>query len=144
MKILKDFIEDAQKRKVAIGHFNISDSAGLNAIFSSARKLQVPIIIGVSEGEREFLGVKTVVAIIASLRKEFTYPIFLNADHTHTLDGVKEAVAAGFDAIIFDGSKLSFEENIAKTKEAVKYVKSKNKRILVEGELVYIGSSAQL
>ncbi len=144
MKSLKEIIEDAQKNHVAVGHFNISDFAGLKAIFQTARNLQLPVIIGVSEGEREFLGVKTVASAIRSLRKEFDYPLFLNADHTHTLEGIKAAVEAGFDSVIFDGSKLSFEENVKQTKEAVKYVKSKNSKILVEGELGYIGSSSQL
>ena len=135
---------------MAVGHFNISDIAGLKAIFGAALRLaslaqgDTQIIIGVSEGEREFLGVKTVAAIIKSLREEFDYPIFLNADHTHSLEGIRQTVEAGFDSVIFDGSKFSFEENIKQTKEAVQYVKSKNKKILVEGELGYIGSSSQL
>lgn len=153
MKTLGEIIKDAEKNHVAIGHFNISDFVALKAIMNAALRLSrqggfvqgdTPIIIGVSEGEREFLGVKTISAVIRSLREEFNYPIFLNADHTHTLEGVKEAVEADFDSIIFDGSKLSFKENIRQTKEAVEYIKSKNPRILAEGELGYIGGSSQL
>ncbi|MBI1984644.1 MAG: class II fructose-bisphosphate aldolase [Candidatus Wildermuthbacteria bacterium] len=144
MKRLIEAVREAEKNHAAVGHFNISDIAALKAIFQAARNLRLPVIIGVSEGEREFLGVKAVSALVHSLRKEFDYPIFLNADHTHSLDGVKEAVEAEFDSVIFDGAKLSFEENVKQTREAVKYVKSKNKNILVEGELGYIGSSSKL
>ncbi len=59
-----------------------------------------------------------VAALIKSLRDEHAYPIFLNADHTHSIERVEEAVRAGYDAVLFDGSQLSFEENIEKTKEA--------------------------
>lgn len=142
MKSLISYLQEAANTKAAIGHFNISDLAGLRAIFESARTLNLPIVIGVSEGEREFVGVKTAASLIKSLREEYNYPIFLNADHTHSFEKIKQAVEAGFDAVLFDGGKLSLEENIKQTKEVVEYVKSKNPNILVEGEMGYIGSSS--
>jgi len=103
----------------------------------------VPVIIGVSEGERDFVGVKQAVALVKSLREEYNYPIFLNADHTYSVERIKEVVDAGYDAVIFDGTKLSFEENIAETKKAVEYARSVNPEIIVEGEIGYIGSSSK-
>lgn len=138
------YIKEVESKRVALGHFNISDLAGLKGILRAAMELKVPIFIGVSEGEREFIGVKTAAAIIKGVREEFNYPIFLNADHTYSLDKIKEAVAAGYDSVIFDGAKLPFEENIKKTKEAVEYVKDKNPQILVEAELGYIGQSSKI
>lgn len=142
MKSLISYIKEAESECRALGHFNISDLAGLKAIFESAHTLNLPIVIGVSEGEREFVGVKTAAALIKSFREEYNYPIFLNADHTHSFEKIKQAVEAGFDAVLFDGGKLSLEENIKQTKEVVEYVKSKNPNILVEGEMGYIGSSS--
>lgn len=142
MKTLKQIIQEAESDKKAIGHFNISECAALKGIFQSAQELNVPVIIGVSEGERDFIGVKRIALLVKSLREEFNYPIFLNADHTHSLEKIKEAVEAGFDAVLFDGGKLPFEENIKKTKEVVEYVKSANPNILVEGELGYLGGSS--
>ncbi len=142
MRSLKEIIKEAGENKIAIGHFNISDIVGLKAIFEAARSLNLPVIIGVSEGERDFIGVKQIAALVKSLREEFNYPIFLNADHTHSLEKIKEAVAAGFDAVLFDGSKLPLEENMRQTEEVVEYVKSVNLNILVEGELGYIGAGS--
>lgn len=144
MKTLKEIILEADKNKTAIGHFNISDITALKAIFKAAKELYLPVIIGVSEGEREFLGVRQAAALVRSFREEYNYPIFLNADHTYSLEKIKEAVAAGFDAVIFDGAKLPFGDNLKKTREAVEYVKSINPQILVEGELGYIGSSSKI
>ena len=144
MQNLKDLIKQAEKNKVAIGHFNVSDSMALKAIFESAQELKVPVIIGTSEGEADFLERNLASAMVQRLRADNKFPIFLNSDHAHSLDGVKKAVAAGYDAIIFDGSKLSFEENIKQTKKAVEYIKSKSKDILVEGELGYIGGSSKI
>lgn len=145
MKILKEYIAEAASKKIAIGHFNISDIAALHGIFGAAKDLGLPVIIGVSEGEREFLGVHEAAALVKSLRDQYDYPIFLNADHTYSLEKIKEAVAAGFDMVIFDGAKLSLEENIAKTKEVVRFVKEKTGgSVLVEGELGYIGTSSKV
>src|SRR3989338_283430 len=121
MKSLKEYIREADATKKAIGHFNISTIEALWAIFDAARGLQQPVIIGVSEGGRKFLGVRQAVALVKSIRDEYEHPIFLNADHSYSFESVKEAVDAGFDAVIFDGAKLSFEENVRITKQCVGY-----------------------
>lgn len=148
MKSLKFYIKDAEKRKVAIGHFNISDSAGLKAIFEAAKELsdqagrQIPIIIGLSDGERKFVGIPQAAAMVKSFQKEYQYPIFLNSDHTHDPENVKKCVGAGFDAVLFDAGKLSLDENIQKTKEVVAWVRQTKPKVLVEGELGFIGASS--
>lgn len=144
MKTLKYIIEEAESKKVAIGHFNIANIEGLWGIFRAAQSLDVPVIIGVSEGERDFVGIKQAAALVKSIREEFDYPIFINADHTYSFERVKEVVDAGFDAVIFDGAKLPMDENIKITKQCVEYARSVNPEILVEAELGYIGTSSKL
>ena len=144
MKSLREYIDEAREKGVAIGHFNISNLEALRGIFNAAHDKGLPIIIGVSEGERDFVGVKQVAALVKSLRDEHQYPIFLNADHTYSFERVKEAVDAGFDSVIFDGTKLSLEENIRITKQCVEYAHRKDPDILIEGELGYIGASSKI
>ena len=148
MKTLRETIKDAEDKKVAVGHFNISNLEGIWAVFNSARKLDVPVIIGVSEGERDFVGVKQVKAIVDSIKKEFDYPIYLNADHTYSFERVKEVVEAEYNSVIFDGAKLSYDENIEITKKCVDFVKEYNSKngtdILVEAEYGYIGQSSKI
>jgi fructose-bisphosphate aldolase class II len=150
MKTLKEIIFDADKNKVALGHFNISNIEALWAIFRAGKDLTtkggepMPIIIGVSEGERDFIGVRQARALVSSLRDEFDYPIWLSADHTYSLERAKEAIDAGFDLIVFDRAELSLEENIAETRKCVGYAHSVNPNILVEGELGYIGKSSKM
>jgi fructose-bisphosphate aldolase, class II len=144
MKTLKEYILEAEKKGIAIGHFNISNLETLKGIFEAAKRLDVPVIIGTAEGERNFIGTRQAVALIKSLREEYNYPIFLNSDHTYSFDKVKEAVDAGYDAVIFDATDLSFEENIKITKQCVDYAKSVNPDILVEAELGFIGSSSKV
>jgi fructose-bisphosphate aldolase class II len=141
---LRDALLAAEAKGVAVGHFNISDTMTLQAIFNAARKLNVPVIIGTSEGERDFIGARQAIALVRTLRETFNYPIFTNADHTHSFEKVKEAVAVGYDAILFDGGKLSLDENISETRRVVEYVRAHNPDILIEGELGYIGSSSEM
>ena len=144
IKTLPESIQNAREKKIAIGHFNISNLEGLWGIFKAAQNLNVPVIIGVSEGERDFIGVPQVAALVKSLREQFDYPIYLNADHTYSFDRVKEAIDAGFDSVIFDGAKLSFEENVKITKQCVEYAKSAGRDVLIEGELGFIGTSSKI
>ncbi len=144
MKTLLDYLKEAGEKKVAVGHFNISDLVALKAIFSAAKELNVPIMIGTSEGERDFIGERQAAALVKSLREEFGYPIFLNADHTHSLEKVKIAAQAGYDEILFDGGALPFEENVRQTRQAIEIAKSINPNVYIEGELGYIGSSSEI
>lgn len=150
MKTLKDYIKEAEQKGIAIGHFNISNLEILRGIFNAAKNLDLPVIIGTAEGERNFIGVKQAVALVKSLREEYKnkagepYPIFLNADHTYSFDKLKEAVDAGYDAVIFDATGLSFEENIKITKQCVEYARKVNPDIIVESELGFIGKSSQV
>lgn len=148
MKTLREYVREAEEKKVAIGHFNISNLEGLHAIYNAAKKLNVPIVIGLSEGEEAYVGRAEGVALVRAIRERDNYPIFLNADHHSSFDSVKACIDAGFDAVIIDGTKLSFEENVKITKECVDYArgvtKATGRDILVEGELGYIGSGSNI
>ncbi len=144
MKTLEQVLAEADQQKVAVGHFNISDLVALKAVSSAARDLNVPILIGVSEGERDFIGVREIAALVRSIREPDGFPIYLNADHTHSIEKAREAAQCGFDSVVFDCSALPFEENVAKTKQAVTEMKAIHPSIVVEGELGFIGSSSSI
>jgi fructose-bisphosphate aldolase class II len=143
MQTLKQAIEDARSKRIALGHFNIADSNMFRAVKSAAKATGMPAVVGVSEGEREFLGVREAAALVAAARLDGV-ELFLNADHTHTIDKVKEAIDAGFDSVIFDGSHLPFEENVKQTREAITYARASGREVLIEGELGMIGSGSEV
>jgi len=142
MTALLEALRNAENKRVAIGHFNFSELTVLKAVTAASGELSLPVVVGVSEGEREFLGVHQAAALVQSLREDLNRPIFLNADHTHSLQGVEQAAKAGFDMIVFDQSDKPLEQNIAQTKRAVEAAKSLRPSILVEGEIGYIGTSS--
>ncbi len=148
MKTLRQYIQEAHENHLAIGHFNISNLESFHGIVNAAKKLNVPVIIGVSEGERDFVGIPEAVALVRAVREKTGQPVFLNADHTYSFERVKEAIDAGFDMVITDDAKGSLEDNIALTRKAVEYAKEVNLRdgtdILVEAEIGYIGASSKL
>ena len=148
MKTYKEYILEADKKGIAMGHFNIANLEALHGIYNAAKKLGVPIIIGLSEGEEEFFGKNEAVAVVRALRARDNYPIFLNADHHYSFEAVKNSLDAGFDSAVIDLVKLPLEENIKITKQCVEYArelsKKENREILIEAELGFIGSSSKI
>lgn len=148
MKTLREYVHEADKAGVAVGHFNISSLDVLWGIYQAAKNLNLPVIIGVSEGEEDFIGLEQAAALVKSFRETYNYPIFLNADHHYSFDRVKRSIDAGFDAVIIDGAALPMDENIAMTKQCVDYARKvtaeTGRDILVEAEVGFIGKSSKL
>jgi fructose-bisphosphate aldolase class II len=144
MKTLRQSLDDARERRVAVGHFNVSELVAFRAVTGTARELGVPVLVGVSEGEREFIGVREIRALVATIREAHGQAVYLNADHTHSIPAAEEAARAGFDEVLFDASSATFEENVAQTRRAVEAIKSIDDRIVVEGEIGWIGASSEI
>ncbi|OGF82161.1 hypothetical protein A3B18_04080 [Candidatus Giovannonibacteria bacterium RIFCSPLOWO2_01_FULL_46_13] len=138
MKILREYLMEAGNDGSAIGHFNISNFVQLKGIVSACLKTNSPVMIGTSEGEADFLGMKTARHLVDAMKEETGLPIFLNADHFHSFEKAKEAIDAGYDSVLIDYSKKPYEENLEITKRVVEYAKSVNSEISVEGELGYL------
>ncbi len=136
---LKEVLQEAARTKTAIGHFNVSNLEGINAIVDVCREVYKPIIVGVSPGESDFIGIGVISDIVKHYRTKYGLPLFLNADHFQDPQLAVYAVEAGFDAVLFDAAQKTLEENIKLTKEVATTLKRINPEILVEGELGYIG-----
>ena len=141
---LQQALKQAQHNRVAIGHFNVADLVMLKAVVETGQELKVPVIVGASEGERDFIGTRQLAALVKSLREELDVQLFLNADHTHSLPKALEAAKAGFDSIVFDRSALPFDANVKETRQAVEALKSVRPDILIEGEIGDIGSGSTI
>jgi len=144
MAALQDVLTRLENEGAALGHFNVADLALVKAVFAAAEQVKVPVLIGASEGERGFFGTRQLAALVKSLREESDLPVFLNADHTHSLAKGIDAARAGFDAVGIDFSALPFEQNVSRTKEAVEALKAINPAILVEGEIGDIGTGSEI
>jgi len=144
MITLREAIAEAERKKVAIGHFNAPTVSIIDAVIKAALKLNVPAIIGFSEGERDFFGLRQAVVYIKSVREQINHPIFVNADHTYSLERVKEAIDVGFDSVVWDGADKPYKENRDIAHAAVEYARASGRDILIEAELGFIGSGSQI
>jgi len=144
MDTLRSVLTRLQQQGVALGHFNVSDLVLLKAVVAAAVEDKLPVIVGASEGEREFFGTYELAAIVKVMREERDVPIFLNADHTHSLAKAVEAAKADFDAVVIDFSALPFDANVSRTKETVEAIKAINPTIIAEGEIGNIGTGSEI
>ena len=113
----KEMLNKARAGKYAVGQFNINNLEWTKAILLTAQELQSPVILGVSEGAGKYMcGYKTVVGMVKGMIEELgiTVPVALHLDHG-SFEGAKACINAGFSSVMFDGSHLPFEENVAKT-----------------------------
>src|SRR3989344_679435 len=140
MKTLKYYFNKAHKEHWAMGQFNFSDWSQVKGIVAAAQQLKSPIILGTSEGESKFVGLAEAVAMRNVLRKKTGLPIFLNLDHGKSFEYLKEAIAAGYDMVHFDGSKLPLEENIKISKQVTAFARWRS--VIVEGEVGRFGTDA--
>lgn len=144
MDDLRSVLTRLQRQGAALGHFNVADLVLLKAVVAAAVEVRVPVLVGASEGERDFLGTYELATLVKVMRGEHDVPVFLNADHTHSLDKALEAAKAGFDAVVIDFSTLPFDQNVSQTKETVEAIKAINPAILAEGEIGHIGTGSEI
>ena len=144
MDALRNILTSLQQQGSALGHFNVADLVLLKAVVAAAVEVRVPVMVGASEGERDFLGTYELAALVKVMRGEHDIPIFLNADHTHSLAKAVEAARAGFDSVVIDFSALPFDQNVSRTKETVAAIKAINPAIFAEGEIGNIGTGSEI
>ncbi|MCC8160664.1 MAG: class II fructose-1,6-bisphosphate aldolase [Oscillospiraceae bacterium] len=134
-----EMLKKAVAGKYAVGQFNINNLEWTKAILQTAQENNSPVILGVSEGAGKYMtGFKTVAAMVKAMIGELniTVPVALHLDHG-TYEGCYKCIDAGFSSVMFDGSHLPIEENIAKTSELVEVCHKKG--ISIEAEVGSIG-----
>lgn len=148
---LEEILLRAAKEGWATGHFNVSTLEQMRVICRVSKELKSPAIIGTSEGEREHIGPLEAVALRDALRNEFAIPVFLNADHSKSVESAKAALDAGYDSVHIDLSALPFDENIQGTSKVVEHARQRGiggrgrgTMISVEGELGYLRGESKV
>ena len=144
MEALRNVLTRLQQQGAALGHFNVADLVLLKAVVAAAAEVGLPVIVGASEGERNFFGTSELAALVKVVREEHGVPVFLNADHTHSLAKAVEAARAGFDSVVIDFSALPFDKNVSSTKQTVEAIKAINPAIIAEGEIGDIGTGSEI
>ena len=130
----KEMLIKASEEKYAVGAFNITSVVQMAAVIEAASGKNAPVIIQTSVTPAKFLTPEVVVAVFRALSQSVSIPVCLHLDHCTDADFCKKCADQGYTNIMFDGSHLSFEENIRLTREVSDYCHSIG-GITVEGEL---------
>ncbi|HZW67460.1 MAG TPA: class II fructose-1,6-bisphosphate aldolase [Pseudogracilibacillus sp.] len=137
---MREMLNIANEKKYAVGQFNLNNLEYTQAILQAAEEEQSPVILGVSEGAARYMGgFKVVVAMVKALMEEYgtSVPVAIHLDHGSSFEKCAEAIHAGFTSVMYDGSHLPLEENIANTKKVVELAHIH--AVSVEAELGRIG-----
>ena len=129
----KELLLEALSTKTAIGAFNFTNMETVQAIIDAANEMQVPVILQASESAIKYMGLGYLIAIIEAAAQASSVKIALHLDHGKDFDICKTCIDSGFSSVMIDKSSLSFEENIEKTLEVVKYARERG--VSVEAEL---------
>ena len=136
---LRDILLKAKTEKYAIPQFNINNLEWAKYILEVCEEEKSPVFLGVSSGAAKYMGgFNVVVGMVNGLKKDLniTVPVILHLDHATSYELCKSAVDAGFDSIMYDGSKYSYEENIETTNKVKAYLTNNQ---LLEAEIGKIG-----
>lgn len=135
-----------RQQHFAVGAFNVDNQETLIAVARASQKLLAPVLVEVSDGEVKAIGLENIRDMVDNYKKEYGIEMYLNLDHSPSVDDCKRAIDAGYEFIHIDISQAnhdaSEEEIIAKTREVVEYAKFTG--ALVESEPHYFGGSSNV
>ncbi len=134
---LKGILEIAEKRNIAIGAFNAANLESLRAVTDAAEELQFPVILQFAQCHESWVPLEIIGPVMVEAARKASVPICVHLDHGETLEYLKEALELGFTGIMYDGSTLSYEENLENTQKAVAMAKETGAS--VEAELGSMG-----
>lgn len=116
---LKEILEIAEERGIAVGAFNAANLESLQANIMAAEELGVPVIIQFAQCHEPWIPLKVIGPIMMEFAKKAAVPVCVHLDHGETLEYLQEALEIGFTGIMYDGSTLPYAENLENTKKAV-------------------------
>ncbi len=140
----RHLMQRTRSQKFAVGAFNIDNQETLIAVARAAQKLRSPVLVEVSHGEVEAIGLENIRDMVDNYRAEYGIEMYINLDHSPTVDDCKRAIDVGFEFIHIDISQANhdapLEEIITKTREVVEYAKFTGALVEAE-ERYFMGSS---
>ncbi|MGM0602157.1 MAG: class II fructose-1,6-bisphosphate aldolase [Bacillota bacterium] len=136
---MAEILNDAHKKRYAVGGFNINNLEFIQGIVQAAEELNSPLILQASEGAIRYMGMDYVTAMVDAAVKDINIPVALHLDHGSSFEKIMQCIRNGFSSVMIDASKLPFDENIKLTKKVVEAAHSVD--VSVEAELGTIGGS---
>lgn len=116
---LKEVMKLAEEKRIAAGSFNTPNLESLQAVIGAAEDLELPVIIQFAQCHEPWIPLEMIGPVMVEMAEKSTVPVCVHLDHGETLEYLEKALRIGFTGIMYDGSVLSYEENLENTKKAV-------------------------
>lgn len=136
---LQPVLSEAERIGGMVGAFNAHNLEMIPDMIRAARDLGSPIIIQTSAGTARYVGMKNIVAVCRSMAEDEIVDVVLHLDHATNLTDIRDAIDAGYSSVMFDGSQLTFAENVAKSQRVVEFARERG--VSVETEIGTIGGT---
>lgn len=132
-KPVQNIMLEARERHYAVPAFTVQNAEMIKTVLSVSKELSSPLLLMFGQKPLQHLDMKVLVNIARTYEDIYQIPVYLHLDHSRSLEQVQRAIELGFDSVMYDGSALSWEDNVENTKKVVTMAKSKG--IAVEGEI---------
>ncbi len=116
---LKEILQIAEEKQIAVGSFNVPNLESLRAIIDAAEELKLPVIIQFAQCHEDWIPLSEIGPVMVDWAKKAQVPVCVHLDHGETLEYLEEALKLGFTGIMYDGSVLPYAENAENTRKAV-------------------------
>ena len=136
---MKNLLSDAEKGNYAVGSFSVANMEMVLGILKAAEELSAPVILQIAEVRLKQSPLELIGPLMVAAAKNAKTPVAVHFDHGKTMEKISQALEIGFTSVMFDGSHLPLDENIAQTKEVIK--KAKEYGAAVEAEIGCVGGS---
>lgn len=134
---MKPLLAQAMADGQGVPAFNIHALEVVPVMAKAADAVKCPVILQVSVSTAKYIGYSLLASIVKKVSEDMTVDIALHLDHATSLEDIQEALNGGFSSVMYDGSKLSFEENVSNTLKAVEMARAAEASI--EAELGIVG-----
>jgi ketose-bisphosphate aldolase len=138
---LKEVLIEATENHRCIVAFNIHNFETAESVLNAAEKLGSPVILAFGERAAGYIPIELMSLTVQTLVERCSVPVVLHLDHAHDLNTIELAIKAGFTSVMYDGSKLPFEENLASTRDVAEI--AHKKEVSVEAELGYVAQAKE-
>jgi len=116
---LKEILKIAEEKKIAVGAFNAANLESLQAVITAAEELHMPAILQFAQCHESWVPLALIGPVMVAEAKKASVPVCVHLDHGETLEYLEKSLKIGFTSVMYDGSVLSYEENVENTKKAV-------------------------
>ncbi|MBQ1390424.1 MAG: class II fructose-bisphosphate aldolase [Firmicutes bacterium] len=116
---LKEILQIAEEKQIAVGSFNVPNLESLRAIIGAAEELKLPVIIQFAQCHEDWIPLSEIGPVMVDWAKKAQVPVCVHLDHGETLEYLEKALNLGFTGIMYDGSVLPYAENAENTRKAV-------------------------